>query len=65
MRRHHDRRTSFQSQFNTRHRGTNAGVFGDAARIVLRNIQVGTNKYPLGGDLALGDEVLESENVHG
>jgi hypothetical protein len=44
--------------------GTDAGVFGDLAGVVLRHVEVGPDEDPLAGDAALGDEVGEAQEVH-
>jgi hypothetical protein len=46
-------------------RGAHTRVFGDAARVVLRHVEVGTDEDALAGSLALRTEIGEADDVHG
>ena len=50
---HHHGGACIQGHLNAGHGGANAGVFRDVARIVLRHIQIGTDKNTLAFDFAL------------
>ena len=65
MRGDHHRGACVQRHADARHRGADAGVFGDAAGVVLRYVEVGADEDALAGDAALGDEVGKSKDVHG
>jgi hypothetical protein len=43
----HHRRTGVQRHADAGHRGADAGVFGDAAGVVLRHVEVGTDEHTL------------------
>ena len=42
----------------------NAGVFGDLAVVVLRDVQVGTDEDALASNFAGSDQVGEAKDVH-
>ena len=65
MRGHHHSGTRVQRELDTRCRGANAGVFGDIPGIVLRHIQVGTDKNTFAGHLALGTQIRKADEFHG
>ncbi|MNL52255.1 hypothetical protein D3C87_1754140 [compost metagenome] len=62
MGRHHDGRARLQAGFDGRYRRTDAGVFRDLAGIVLRHVQIGADKHALAGEIALGDEIGETQD---
>ena len=64
MRGDHHRRARFQRRANRGHRRTNARVFGDVARVVLRNIQIGANENATAGQLPVRNEPIKSINAH-
>src|SRR3989344_3050478 len=62
---HHDGRPGVQRHADAGDRCADAGVFGDAASIVLGNVQVGTDENALALGLALGAQIGKAEDVHG
>jgi len=52
VRRDHDGGASVQRQANAGHGRADAGVFGNAAGIIERHVQVGTNEHALAGQSA-------------
>lgn len=50
-----------QRLLNGRHRGTHAGVFGDIALIVLRDVEVGSDENTFAGHFAFGDQIGETQ----
>jgi hypothetical protein len=61
----HHRGAGLQGHLDAGHRGADAGVLGDAARVVQRDVQVGADEHALARHLALGDEIGETDDVHG
>jgi hypothetical protein len=62
----HHGRAGVERSLDGRHGGADAGVFGDVALIVLRNVQVGADEHALAGQLAFGDQIGETQYlVHG
>ena len=61
----HHRRARVQRHLDTRHRGPDAGVFGDVASVVLRHIQISTDENALVLGAALDAQVGEADEVHG
>ena len=57
--------TGLQGHFNAGNTGANARVFGNTARVILRHVQVRTNKNPFTGNLALGTQFRKANNSHG
>ncbi len=64
MRCHHDRRASFQRRADRGHRRANARVFGDVARVVLRNVQIGANENATAGQLPVRNQPIKSLDAH-
>ncbi|MNV67285.1 hypothetical protein D3C71_1600790 [compost metagenome] len=62
---HHDRGACVQRYANAGDGCADAGVFGDVASVVLRNIEVGTDEDALALGLALGTQVGKAEDIHG
>ena len=62
--RDHDGGTGIQRHANSGHAGTHAGVFGDVAGVVLRDIQIGADEHTLASGLALGAEVGKTDDFH-
>jgi hypothetical protein len=60
----HHGRSRVQRHLDARNRSANAGVFGDAARIILRHIQVSSDKDALALGFALGAQIGKSQDVH-
>ncbi len=64
MRRDHHRGPSAQCRTNCRRRSADARVFGDVASVVLRNIQVGADKYAASSELPVCNQTIKSIDVH-
>jgi hypothetical protein len=47
------------------HAGADAGVFGDGAAVVLRDVEVGADENALATGLALGTQIGEADDGHG
>ena len=65
VRGNHHRSASLERHLDAGHRGADAGVFGDAAGVVLRHVQVSADEDALAGDPAGGHEIGKTEDVHG
>ena len=65
VRRHHHGGAGFERHPDARHRGADAGVFGDAAGVVLRDVEIGADEDALPGDFALGAQIGKADDVHG
>ena len=61
----HDGCARIECHLNARHRGADACVFGDVARIVLRHVQIGADENTLAFDLALLAQIRKTNDVHG
>jgi len=64
VRGHHHRRAGVQRHLQARHRSADARVFGDAAAVVLRHVQVGADEHALAGHLAAGAKIRKADEVH-
>ena len=64
VRGHHHRRTGLQRHLDAGHGGADAGVLGDRAGVVLRDVEVGTDEDAPAGHAALGNQIGKSDDVH-
>ena len=65
VRRDHHRRAGVERHADRRHGGADARVLGDVARVVLRNVEVGTDEDTAAGELAAGGQLSEGIDAHG
>ena len=65
MRCNHHCRTRVECHFDGRQRGTDAGVLGDIAGIVLRHVEISADKDAFVFGLAVGAEIGKADELHG
>ena len=65
VRSHHHRSAGVQRHLQAGHRSADARVFGDAAVVVLRHVQVGADENALTGGPAVCAKIRKTDEVHG
>jgi hypothetical protein len=60
----HDGGAGVQRHLDAGHAGADAGVFGDGAAVVLRDVEVGTDENAFAGRKSAGHHVGETEDFH-